>query len=85
MPWNADKSWAGSAGMFGGAFVLSTVFLLLFEKLGFFVSLTQNSTQWIWLLGIVAMATFVESLPIREIDNLTLAITAVGLGLWLLG
>lgn len=84
LPWNSDKSWAGSGGMFIGALMLSGPILLWFEHLGFFSLLIRDATQWLGLVGIVTAATLVESFPIREIDNLTLAITSVGLGLWLL-
>ncbi len=85
LPWNHDKSWAGSGGMLLGSFGFSMTALLLFSSLGFVPFMGHEPRQWVAVLAISTVATGVESLPIRDVDNLTLTLTCVGLGLWLLG
>jgi phytol kinase len=82
LPFNADKSWAGSAAMFLGSFLFAVGFLSLFNTL----DLLQPQLDWIVAVGrvgaIAFLATLVEALPLRDIDNLTLTGVAVILGLW---
>lgn len=84
LPFNADKSWAGSAAMFLGSFLFAVSFLSLFNALDFL----QPQLNWGVAVGrvsaIAILATLVEALPLRDIDNLTLTGVAVVLGLWLL-
>lgn len=84
LPWNSDKSWLGSGAMFAGAWSLSILMLLLFSWLGLISPWQSQPLIWLWLSCIVGAATLVESLPIRDFDNFTIAITAIGLGLILL-
>ncbi|MEM9136780.1 MAG: phosphatidate cytidylyltransferase [Cyanobacteria bacterium P01_F01_bin.42] len=84
LPWNRDKSWAGSAAMFAGAWLIAAVMLLGFSALGFFSVLPTPPLNWLWLTLIVLTATIIESFPIRDWDNLTIAMTSIGLGLVLL-
>lgn len=80
LPWSPEKSWVGSAAMFVGAALFSALFFLIFEQLGYFTVFGSLRAVGV-LLGIVAIATVVESFPVRDIDNLTLAVTSVVLGL----
>ncbi len=75
MPWSAEKTWAGAFGMFAGSWILSTGILLIFANLGIFSQ--PISPFWLPITLISLAATVVESLPIKEIDNIT--ITAVSL------
>lgn len=80
LPFNREKSWAGSAAMFLGGYGLALVFTLLLTAWGNFqlpLSLTALK-----LAGIALAATGVEAWPVRDIDNVTTTLTAVGLGLW---
>ena len=81
LPFSREKSWAGSAAMFLGGFVFAYGFLVLFSQLGLFpLEAGAAGTTALICLG----ATLVESLPFRDIDNLTITLTAVVLGLGLL-
>jgi phytol kinase len=83
LPLNPDKSWAGSAAMFGGSFGLALAMLVWFNTLGLFAaSLNLGSTAGI-VAAIALVGTMVEALPLRDVDNLTLTGAAVVLGLWL--
>lgn len=80
LPFSPEKSWAGSVAMFAGSFLFAFSFLSLFNRLHYF------QPPLVGTVGIVAaialIATLVEALPFRDIDNLTLTGVAVALGLW---
>lgn len=81
LPWNQKKTWMGSLGMF----IAGCLFSLL--VLAVFIQASQFSPPvWDYLLQIAVMsagATIVESLPIRDFDNLTITLASVVLGLLL--
>ncbi len=83
LPWSNRKSWAGSAAMFVGGLAFGIVFLLLFSQLGRFTpSLALGET--IVAVAVVSLAaTLVESLPVADIDNITITLTAIAVS-WLL-
>lgn len=83
LPWSKGKSWAGSAGMFVGSFAFGIVFLLIFSRLGMFTpSLLPGQT--IVAVAVVSLtATLVESLPVADIDNITITLSAIAMS-WLL-
>jgi phytol kinase len=76
--WNAHKTWIGSLGMFLGGLILSIFILSVYVNFGIF-SISIYDFLPI-LLVISAAATLVESLPVRDIDNITVTLTAVTLG-----
>jgi phytol kinase len=80
LPFNSEKSWAGSAAMFGGSFVFAWGMLAWFQHLEL-LTLSLGTTTGI-VAAIALIATFVEALPLRDIDNLTLTGTAIVLGVW---
>ena len=81
LPWNPDKSWAGTLGMLVGGWVFATGILIAYGALSIFPN------PWIsYLPAVTAIAiagSLVESLPLHDIDNLTVTITAVILGSFL--
>jgi phytol kinase len=82
LPWSRLKTWAGSLAMFAGGWLLSLVILAVFLAAGVF-----QGSLWSYLpaVTIIALAaTLVESLPLSDLDNLTVPATAVLLGLLLL-
>jgi phytol kinase len=82
LPLNPEKSWAGSAAMFGGSFAFALGMLAWFEHLELLVF--SHSPMVLVVAAIALIVTFVEALPFRDIDNLTLTGTAIVLGLlWL--
>jgi phytol kinase len=78
LPWNKDKSLAGSAGMFIGGWLLAAFILFIFVQAGVFPA---PFSRFLLPVTVLALAgTLVESLPIREVDNLTVTLAAVLLG-----
>lgn len=79
LPFNRDKSWAGSAAMLAGSLVFGYGFVALFSALGYF------PLPAFWpVAGMCLAVTLVEMLPVRDWDNVTITLTALGLGaLWL--
>jgi phytol kinase len=78
LPWAKEKSWAGSLGMFiggwsfaigiFGGYLLSNVF-------------PGSLGNYIPAITLIALAgALVESLPIKDVDNITVTLTAVVLG-----
>jgi len=84
LPFNPDKSWAGSLGMLTGSFVFAFGFVALFNGLGYFTPRLDLGAAAAGVALISLAATAVEALPFHDIDNLTVAAVAVVLGLWLL-
>ncbi len=81
LPWNKGKTWAGSLGMLAGGWLLAALILRIFVAARVFPgpwSAYLPAVTWIALAGAV-----VESIPTPEIDNLTITVTAVVLGLLL--
>jgi phytol kinase len=78
LPWNKDKSWAGSLGMFIGGWALAAFILGIFVLAGFFPG---PYTGYLVPITLIALAgTLVESLPLRDVDNITVTLAAVALG-----
>ena len=78
LPWNKDKSVAGSLGMFIGGWVLTAFILSIFVA-----SCVFSRTVHAYLLPITIIAvaaTLVESLPLKDVDNITVTLAAVALG-----
>ncbi len=81
LPFNSEKSWAGSAAMLGGSITFAFGMLVWFSALGLLNPLSLSKTFTV-VSAIALIATGVEALPLRDIDNLTLTATAVLLGIW---
>jgi phytol kinase len=82
LPWSARKTWAGSAAMFAGGWLLSMLVLAAYAAAG---QLPGALEPLLLPLGIISLAaTAVESLPLADLDNLTVPLTAVALGHFLL-
>jgi phytol kinase len=78
LPWSKGKSVAGSLGMLLGGWVLAAFILFIFVITGVFPSPFS-----IYLLPITVIAlvgTLVESLPFKDVDNITVTLVAVLLG-----
>jgi len=78
LPWSKGKSWAGSLGMFTGGWILSTFVIWVFSVTGVFNSPIQSYLLPITLIAFVG--TLVESLPLKDIDNITVTLSAVIIG-----
>jgi phytol kinase len=78
LPWSRDKSVAGSLGMFIGGWILTAFILALFVARSVF---TGPFTVYLLPITIIAaVATLVESLPLKDVDNITVTLAAVALG-----
>jgi phytol kinase len=82
LPFNVDKSWAGSAAMLGGSFCFAFGMLVCFNHLRLFETPLDLGRTIVIVGAITLVATFVEALPFRDIDNLTLTAVALILGTW---
>jgi len=80
-PWSPKKTLAGSITMFVGGFLLSFLIVWIFVSKNYF---PQPITQYILPIGLIAIGTtLIESLPFKDIDNLTIPTVAVLIGLFI--
>ena len=82
LPWARDKSWIGSLGMFLGGLVFSLGIIGVFIASN--VLINPLSSYLLPITVIVFLSTVVESLPLKDIDNITVTFTALVLGQFLL-
>lgn len=81
IPFNPDKSWAGSAGMFLGGWLFSVVVIWIFILAGVF---SGPNLGYLSAITMICLATtIVEALPLRDLDNITITLTAVLMGMLL--
>ena len=78
IPWSASKSWIGSLGMFVGSWVLSVLIIWSYSLSGIFSAPIETYILPITLISLGA--TIIESLPLKEIDNITITLAALALG-----
>lgn len=77
--WNREKSVAGTLSVFAGGWLLSALILFIYIAAGVFAP--PFSAYLLPLTVIALVGTIVESLPFRDIDNLTVTLAAVLTGL----
>lgn len=78
LPWNRSKSWAGSLGMFLGGWILAVLIVWIYSAAGIFTE--GISTFYLPITLIAVVGTLVESLPFKDVDNITVTLSAVILG-----
>ncbi len=78
LPWAKDKSWLGSLAMFLGGWLFALGILGVYIQAGIFPGPLSNYLPAITLIALAGTAT--ESLPINDLDNITITLTAVFLG-----
>jgi phytol kinase len=78
LSWNGGKSVAGSIGVFVGGWILSALILLIYVNAGVFPApFTSYLMPLMWIaLGVTA----VESLPFKDVDNITATVVAAAMG-----
>lgn len=78
LPWSREKSVAGSLSVFAGGWLLTLLIFAIYIGMGEFSGpLSRFILPVTWIaLG----ATLIESLPFKDVDNITLPILAVLLG-----
>ena len=79
LPWSREKSWAGSASVLVGGFVLSAFILWIYVAARVFPGPFSGHLVPLAILALTASA--VESLPFRDVDNLTVPLAAALVGL----
>lgn len=77
LPWSPRKTLGGSLAVFGGGWLLTGLVLLVLSAAG---QLPAPVVPWDKVTWIVLAGTVVESLPFRDVDNLTVPAAAVLLG-----
>lgn len=78
IPYSREKSFAGSLGVFVGGGLLSAFILGIYVGAGVF---SGPFTSYLLPLTIIAaVSALVESLPYRDVDNITVTVTAAILG-----
>lgn len=81
LPWNRGKTWMGSLGMFLGGWLVALAVIAIFVSAQVFPA---PFSIYIIPITIIALAgMLVESLPFKDIDNITVTLAAVILGHWL--
>jgi len=80
--WNPHKSYVGSLGMFAGGWIFAVIILGIYITAGIFPQPLFSLLPAVTIIAL--LATLVETLPFKDIDNITITFTAVVLGLLLL-
>ena len=76
--WNNNKSWAGMTGMFLGGWLLSILVVWIYSSMGIF---PHPIIYYLLPISIIALVgTIVESLPLKDVDNITITLSAVLVG-----
>jgi phytol kinase len=76
--WNKEKSWSGSFGMFLGGWLLSILIVWIYSLTAVFSNPINFYLLPISIITIIG--TIVESLPFKDIDNITVTLSAVIIG-----
>ena len=78
LPWSPDKSVAGSLSVFAGGWLLTMLIFAIYVWMGAF---SGPVTRFVVPVTLVALgAMIVESLPFRDVDNITLTVAAALIG-----
>jgi phytol kinase len=84
LPHNPGKSWVGSGAMFLGGYLLALAMVAIFQSAGTLVPGVALPAAAVSIGWIALGSAIVESLPLTDVDNLTISGTAIVLGLALL-
>ncbi len=80
LPWSKEKSVAGSLAVFVGGWIMAVLVVAIYGYAGVADFSSVDSLLPIAIIAFGAMV--VESLPFKDIDNLTITLTAVILGVF---
>ncbi len=81
LPWSPRKTWAGFMSVLFGGFTFSILVLWVFVQHGYFDGQIVNFLLPVG--GIALGASIIESLPYADVDNITIPLLSVILGLLL--
>ena len=78
LPWSSEKSVAGSLSVFAGGWLLTVLIFAIYIWLGEFNGPMSHYLSPITWIALGAM--LIESLPFKDIDNITLSVVSALLG-----
>jgi len=78
LPWSPDKSVAGSLSVFLGGWLLTMLIFAIYVWMGAFSGPVTRFVVPVTLVSLGAM--IVESLPFKDVDNITLTVAAALIG-----
>jgi phytol kinase len=79
LPWSRGKTWAGTLAMVAGGWVFGALVLAVYLQVGIFPGTIRGYLPP--LTAIAFTGALVESLPLTDVDNLTVPAAAVLVGL----
>lgn len=78
LPWSREKSVSGSLSVFAGGWLLTMFIFAVYVGMGAF---SGPVNQFLWPVTWIALgSTLVESLPFKDIDNLTITVISALIG-----
>lgn len=80
IPWSKEKSIAGSLSVFAGGWLMTAFILFVYVSAGVFTKPFSSYLLPITLVTLVG--ALVESLPLQDVDNITVTLAAVITGLF---
>jgi phytol kinase len=75
LPWNANKSWAGSMGMLLGGWFFAVGIFAIYVAAGVFPGPVTSRLPALTIIAITG--ALVEMLPLKDVDNITVTIAAL--------
>jgi phytol kinase len=78
LPWSREKSVAGSVGVFAGGWILSAIILFIYITANVFAG--PFATHLLPLTAIALGGAIVESLPYRDVDNISMTLASALIG-----
>lgn len=78
LPWSREKSVAGSLSVFAGGWLMSMLIFAVYVWMGTFSGPVSKFLLPVTWIALVAM--LIESLPFKDVDNLTVTISCVLIG-----
>ena len=78
LPWSTKKSLAGSLAMLIGGWTFSILVIYIYTITGIF---SLPLIYYIFPITVISLvATIIESLPLNDLDNITIPLVVIGLG-----
>lgn len=78
--WSPEKSVAGSLSVFAGGALLAVIILFVYVQVGLFAG--PFSAYLVPIAWIALGSMLVESLPFKDVDNITLTVISAWIGYW---
>jgi phytol kinase len=79
LPWSKEKTWVGSSSMLIGGFLLSLIMIIIFNSFG--IIKIGFPLIYIKLFSIALVSTLIESISRSDVDNITVPLTAILMGI----